>query len=287
MMDVIEIENLFKNYGKLRALNNIILRVTEGNIYGLVGPNGAGKTTLIKLMVGVMSPTSGSIKVLGSDPYREKWKLRRHIGYMPQAPALYDDLSAKRNIMFFGSAQHVTGLEEKTEKILHFAELTGRANDLVRTLSGGMKRRVSLCCALIHQPKMVFLDEPTAAIDPGLKLQLWNLFRELARSGVTLFISTHLMDEALLCDTVTILRDGEIIAVDSPQKLLERGKTKLKFSQRGNIVESIIYSTPESLAKELHRFGLSEDITSVSFQPQSIEDIILGIIGEKENTGRE
>lgn len=283
MTNAVEINNLFKDYGKLRALDNIILNVPEGTIYGLVGPNGAGKTTLIKTLVGTLKPTTGSVKVLGLDPLQDKWKLRKQIGYMPQTPALYDDLSAKRNILFFGEAQNVPDLEKKADEILVFAELTDRANDLVRTFSGGMKKRVSLCCALIHQPKIVFLDEPTAAIDPHLKIQSWNLFRKLAKTGVTLFISTHLMDEALLCDKVTILGNGEIIAVDTPQKILERGKTKLKFSENGETKESIIDSTPESLAKELQILGLKQSITSLSLQPDNIENIVLGIIGKKEN----
>lgn len=283
MTNAVEIGNLYKDYGKLRALNNIMLHVPEGTIYGLVGPNGSGKTTLIKMLVGALKPTSGSVKVLGLDPLRDKWKLRRQIGYMPQTPALYDDLSAKGNIMFFGGAQNVSDLEKKTADILDFAELTNRANDLVRTFSGGMKKRVSLCCALIHQPKIVFLDEPTAAIDPHLKLQSWNLFRQLAKTGVTLFISTHLMDEALLCDKITILGNGEIIAIDTPQKILERGKTILRFSESGEIKESIIDSTPESLAMELQKLGLKQNITSISFHPDNIENIVLNIIRENQN----
>jgi ABC-2 type transport system ATP-binding protein len=284
MTNAVEIKNLFKDYGKLRALNDIMLNVPEGAIYGLVGPNGAGKTTLIKTLVGALKPTKGQVKVLGLDPLQDKWNLRRQIGYMPQTPALYDDLSAKRNILFFGSAQNVPDLEKKADEILAFAELTSRANDLVRTFSGGMKKRVSLCCALIHQPKIVFLDEPTAAIDPHLKIQSWNLFRQLAKTGVTLFISTHLMDEALLCDKVTILGNGEIIALDTPQKILERGKTILKFSESGESKESIIDSTPESLAKELQKLGLKHTITSISLQPDNIENIVLDILREKENS---
>jgi ABC-2 type transport system ATP-binding protein len=284
MTNAVEIKNLFKDYGKFRALENIVLNVPQGAIYGLVGPNGAGKTTLIKTLVGTLKPTKGQIRILGLDPLQDKWKLRKQIGYMPQTPALYDDLSAKRNILFFGAAQNVLDLEKKADNILAFAELTNRANDLVRTFSGGMKKRVSLCCALIHQPKIVFLDEPTAAIDPHLKIQSWNLFRQLAKTGITLFISTHLMDEALLCDKVTILGNGEIIAVDTPQKILERGKTILKFSESGETKESIIDSTPESLAKELQKLGLNQNIASISFYPDNIENIVLDIIGKKENS---
>lgn len=282
MTNAVDIEGLSKDYSKLKALNNITLHVPEGTIYGLVGPNGAGKTTLIKMLVGALKPTSGSVKVLGLDPLRDKWKLRRQIGYMPQMPALYDDLSAKGNIMFFGGAQHVPDLKKKTIDILDFAELSSRSNDLIRTFSGGMKKRVSLCCALIHEPKIIFLDEPTAAIDPHLKLQSWNLFRQLAKTGVTLFISTHLMDEALLCDKVTILGNGEIIAVDTPQKILERGKTIMKYSENGEMKETKIDSTSESLAIELQKLGLRQNISSISFHPDNIENIVLGIIKEKE-----
>jgi ABC-2 type transport system ATP-binding protein len=282
MQNAVEIDCLCKDYGKLHALNNIQLNVPEGTIYGLIGPNGAGKTTLIKALVGALKPTSGNINVLGLDPLRDKWKLRRQIGYMPQSPSLYDDLSAKRNILFFGNAQHIPELERKTDEILAFSELADRADDLVRNFSGGMKKRVSLCCALIHNPKIVFLDEPTAAIDPHLKLQLWKLFRQLATNGVTLFVSTHLMEEALLCDKVAILRNGEILIVDAPHKILERGKTTVSISENGKTNESIIDSTPESLAAELHRFGLKQSITSVTLHPDDMEDIVLSIIGEKE-----
>jgi ABC-2 type transport system ATP-binding protein len=282
MANAVDIENLSKDYGKLRALNNIMLNVPPGTIYGLIGPNGAGKTTLIKTLVGAVKPDNGSVKVLGLDPLRDKWKLRKQIGYMPQSPALYDDLSAKDNLLFFGNAQNTANLKQKANEILEFAELSNRANDLVRNFSGGMKKRVSLCCALIHQPKIVFLDEPTAAIDPHLKLESWKLFRRLADKGVTLFISTHLMDEALLCDKVAILRNGEVLAVDTPKKILERGKTGLKFLESGEVKEYSIDSTPEKLAQELQKFGLKQNITSITLQPDSIEDIVLSIISEKE-----
>lgn len=282
-MNAVEIKNLSKSYGKLRALTNVNLDVPEGTIYGLVGPNGAGKTTLIKALVGALKPTEGSTKVLGLDPLRDKWRLRKQIGYMPQSPALYDDISARDNIMFFGKAQNVADLKNKADKIISFAELSERANDKVRTFSGGMKKRVSLCCALIHEPKIIFLDEPTAAVDPHLKNQSWALFRKLAENGVTIFVSTHLMDEALLCNKVTILRNGEILAVDTPQKILERGKTKLKISMDGAEKTSTIDSTPENLADELKKFGLEATISSIRIHSDNIEDIILSIVREKEH----
>lgn len=281
-MNAIEIVNLSKYYGKICALNNMSLDVPEGTIYGLVGPNGSGKTTLIKALVGSLRPNSGYTKVLGLDPLKDKWELRKQIGYMPQSPALYDDLSARDNILFFGKAQDVPDLQRKVDEILSFAELTNRANDAVRTFSGGMKKRVSLCCALIHNPRIIFLDEPTAAIDPHLKMQSWILFRKLAQSGVTIFVSTHQMDEVLLCDQVTILRNGEILAVDTPQNILKRGKTRLKISVNNEEKTAVIDSTSKNLADELQKFGLDKNVSSVELHSDTIEDIILAIVQEKE-----
>jgi len=285
-MNAIEITDLSRKYGKIIALNHMNLDVPEGTIYGIVGSNGAGKTTLIKALVGSLRPTSGYVKVLGLNPLKDKWKLRKQIGYMPQMPALYDDLSARNNILFFGKGQHVTDLKNKTDEILSFAELTSRANDKIETFSDGMKKRVSLCCALVHNPKILFLDEPTAAIDPHLKMQSWILFRKLAQRGVTIFISTHQMDEAMLCDKVTILRNGEILAVDTPGKILQLGKTKLKITVNNETKIAIIDSTSEDLATELKKFGLDKNISSVELQPDNIEEIILSIMQEKERGGK-
>jgi len=281
-MNAIEIVNLSKSYGKIGALGSMSLDVPEGTIYGLVGPNGSGKTTLIKALVGAVRPNSGYAKVLGLDPLKDKWKLRKQIGYMPQSPALYDDLSARDNILFFGKAQDVPDLQKKVDEILLFAELTSRANDAVRTFSGGMKKRVSLCCALIHNPKIIFLDEPTAAVDPHLKMQSWILFRKLAQSGVTIFVSTHQMDEVMLCDKVTILRSGEILTVDTPQNILKLGKTRLKISIDNEERTALIDSNAKSLADELKKFGLENEISAVELHSDNIEDIILAIVLEKE-----
>jgi ABC-2 type transport system ATP-binding protein len=231
-------------------------------------------------LVGALRPDSGTAKVLGLDPLKDKWKVRQQIGYMPQAPALYDDLSARDNIMFFGKAQRVPDLKKKTDEILSFAELTSRANDPVGTFSGGMKKRVSLCCALIHDPQIIFLDEPTAAVDPHLKVQSWALFRKLAQKGVTIFVSTHLMDEAMLCDKITVLRYGEILAVDTPQKILESGKTKLKVRVNNEEKVTIIPSTPQCVAESLKKHGLDQNISSVEFYSDNLEDIILTLVKE-------
>lgn len=280
-MNSVEIKDLNKSYGKFSVLKNISLEVPQGSIYGLIGPNGAGKTTLIKAMVGALKLNSGTISVLGKDPLNNSWELRRQIGYMPQSASLYGDLSAKQNIAFFGKAQNVKGLDKEVEKILEFTELSHRANDPVRNFSGGMQKRVSLACALIHAPKIIFLDEPTAAVDPHLKQRSWELFRKLSNEGVTIFVSTHLMDEALLCDKICILREGEILAIDTPRNFLARGNTRIHFTENGVEKEILSGSGSASLAAELHRLGLKNEISKLEIEQDNIENIVLQIVNEK------
>jgi ABC-2 type transport system ATP-binding protein len=281
MKNSVEINSLNKSYGKFSVLKNVSLNVREGSIFGLIGPNGAGKTTLIKAMVGALKINSGEISVLGKNPLKNSWELRRQIGYMPQAPSLYGDLSARQNISFFGKAQNISGLEKEVEKILEFTELTDRANDPVRNFSGGMQKRVSLACALIHSPKIIFLDEPTAAVDPHLKKRSWELFKKLSGQGVTIFVSTHLMDEALLCDTISILRGGEVLAIDTPQNFLARGNSKIKYEKEGNIFELISGSDPASLAVQLKKLGLENGITKIEIIQDNIESIVLQMTDKK------
>lgn len=279
-MNAISITALVKSYGKVTALQGIDLAVPQGMIYGVVGPNGAGKTTLIKTLVGVARPTSGTARVLELDPLNDKWALRKQIGYMPQDAALYETLSARDNITFLGKAQSVEDIDQKVDEVIAFTELASRARDPIHTFSGGMKKRVSLACALIHQPKVLFLDEPTAAVDPQLRARSWALFRKLAKNGTTLFISTHLMDEALLCDRVTILNQGRVILVDSPQNIMQRGKTRLSVTSPNGSSETEFESTPEAMAQKLHEFGLPNDISSIKIGSSTLEEIVLEIIRE-------
>lgn len=280
----VEVSDLKKVYGKVTALKGVDLRVQSGTIFGLVGPNGAGKTTLIKALVGALRPSAGTIRVLGLDPLEQRWALRRQIGYMPQSTALYDDLSARANILFFNRAQPVDDLPAKVDDILAFTELTDRADDPINTFSGGMKKRVSLACALVHQPRIIFLDEPTAAVDPHLRSRMWGLFRTLVRQAATIFISTHLMEEALLCDQVAVLRQGAIIADDRPSHILEAGRARLAVHHHGQKEEQTIASTPEALASGLRPYGLAPEVEAVSVEADSLEDVIVAIIearGEK------
>jgi ABC-2 type transport system ATP-binding protein len=280
-MDAIRVEGLSKRYGKVEALGGVDLRVPEGAVFGLVGPNGAGKTTLIKALVGALRPSGGEVRVLGLDPLKERTELRQQIGYMPQFSALYEDLSARDNVEFFGAAHRVPELREKTDEVLELTELTARAKDQVYRLSGGLKRRVSLACALVHRPQMLFLDEPTAAVDPYLRHRLWETFRKLARGGTTLFVSTHLMEEAMLCDRVAILRKGQVVISDTPRRILEKGKTRVVIRRGSKEEEKVIDGSAEDLASALRSYGLAPDVTAVEVSADSLETVVLSLIGEE------
>jgi ABC-2 type transport system ATP-binding protein len=281
-MHAIEVAGLTKNYGKVGALQGVDFTVPRGMVFGLVGPNGAGKTTLIKSLVGALRPSGGEVRVLGFEPLKDRTELRRRIGYMPQSPALYEDLPARDNVRFFGAAHHTPELRKKVAEVLEFTDLAERAGDPVHTFSGGMKRRVSLACALIHRPQILFLDEPTAAVDPYLRSRIWKTFRELAESGVTLFISTHLMDEAILCDRIAILRKGRVIVSDTPHEILERGKTRLMVRRSADEEERTIGGRPEDLAAALHPYGLGAEISGVEVRADSLETVVLSLIEKEE-----
>jgi len=281
-MEAIEVHALTKAYGSIRALDGVDLRVPGGSLFGLLGPNGAGKSTLIKALVGTLRPSGGTARVLGFDPLADRAKLRAQIGYMPQAPALYPDLSARANIAFFAAAHAIPDRAASLDEVLAFTDLAGRQHDAVGTFSGGMQRRVSLACALVHKPRVLFLDEPTAAVDPALRARFWDSFRHLAASGVTLFISTHLMDEALLCDRVAIMRQGRVLASETPRALLDRGSARLTVTCRGSDQTATIGTHPSDLAASLHRYGLSPDVGGVRVDTDSLEVVVLAMISQKD-----
>ncbi len=200
---------LVKTFGLMRAVDGIDLSLAPGRIYGLLGPNGSGKTTLIRLLIGLTRPTSGEAQILGmSMPSRAALA---QVGYMPQGEAIYPDLSVAENLAFFAALQG-THDGAAIERVLDLIELGGRRNTPAANLSGGMRRRLCLACALVHQPPVVFLDEPTVGVDPALRVQFWAHFRALAAAGTTIVVASHVMDEADRCDELLFVRTGRLIA---------------------------------------------------------------------------
>jgi len=213
---IVKARALSKHFGPLRAVDGLNLSIRAGEIYGLLGPNGSGKTTLIRLLLGLLKPTSGRVVVLGQEmPHKA---ILAQIGYMTQVSALYDDLTMRENVAFF--ADMCGGASRpRVDEVLTLVDLQDRAGSLVRTLSGGMKQRTSLACALAHRPRLLLLDEPTVGIDPQLRATFWSYFRRLADDGVTLIVSSHVMDEAERCDRLGFMRQGKLLAEGSAAEL--------------------------------------------------------------------
>lgn len=219
---VVVIEHLIKQFGKLRAINDLNMTINTGETFGLIGPNGSGKTTLIRLLVGLARPTSGIIRVLQERVPSSR--VLAQTGYMTQLSALYNDLTAKENLQFFCSIYGLRGKEQgqRIQEILERVDLADRANDVVSKFSGGMKQRLSLACALVHHPRLVFLDEPTVGVDPELRRSFWDYFAQLNTEGVTIIVSTHHLDEAARCTRLALMRFGKLLAQDTPQALLQQ-----------------------------------------------------------------
>jgi len=220
----LEFRGVRKSYGAIRALDGLDLVVPRGRIFGLLGPNGSGKSTLIRTALGLARPDSGDVRVLGLPmPSRSREALPR-IGYMPQSPALYGELSVRENLSFFAAAFGVPRDRRRraVEAAIDSVELTGRIDDPVRDLSGGMRQRASLACAMVHEPELLALDEPTVGVDPELRLRFWTMFRTLAAAGTTVLVSSHVMDEASRCDELAFLRAGRVTAVGDARGLVER-----------------------------------------------------------------
>ena len=212
----IQVNDVHKRFGSVRALQGLSLQVRQGEIYGLLGPNGAGKSTLIRVIAGLHKPDSGSVTVLGS-AMPDKNVLAR-VGYMTQASALYNDLTVWQNVAFFAG---LMGCRDKAaiEEAIAFVGLADRAHSRISTLSGGMRQRVSLASVLPHRPDLILLDEPTVGVDPQLRFQFWDHFRAMAARGVTLLVSSHVMDEAERCDRLGFLRYGQLIAEGTAESL--------------------------------------------------------------------
>jgi len=282
----IHIQELHKNFGQVEALKGVNLQIESGQIFGLLGANGAGKTTLIRHLIGSTKPTSGRSTVLGFDPTKQKHALRQLIGYMPQSPALYEDLSPRQNIRFFGRGHRVENLSHRVEEVIEFVGLSERADDPVYKFSGGMKQRVSLACALVHQPQMLLLDEPTSGIDPKLRETFWMHFRELTANGVTIIISTHQMNEAMYCDRLGIIHLGVLMADNTPRQLLWNTKARVKIWQGEQVDEHQVTNYPEELPVKLNSYGLAPAVSRIEIEEDTLETVVLGMIKDQERQGQ-
>lgn len=223
MGEIILTKGLTKRFGDVLAVNHVDLQVDMGEIFGLLGPNGSGKTTIVRMLCGLMSPSDGSAAVVGFDVASHSEQVKANIGYMPQRFCLYEDHTVFENLDFFARIYGL-GKDEASKRIteiLELVHLSETRDRLAGTLSGGLKQRLALACALVHHPKLLFLDEPTAGIDPQLRHVFWNHFRKLNQQGITVFVNTHYMDEASQCDRLGIMSEGSLVAVGT-QKGLRR-----------------------------------------------------------------
>ncbi len=219
---MVVVEKLVKDFGKLRAVNNLTMTIHAGETFGLIGPNGSGKTTLIRMLVGLVLPTSGTIHIMNER--MPSHKVAAQIGYMTQLSALYLDLTARENLQFFCRVYGLRGKQQdqRIMEMLERVDLADRVNDVVGNFSGGMKQRLSLACALVHHPSIALLDEPTVGVDPELRRSFWDYFAQLNKEGVTIIVSTHQLDEASRCSRLGLMRNGILLAQDSPQELLRK-----------------------------------------------------------------
>lgn len=217
----VEIEELVKKFGFFTAVDHISLKVKRGEIFGFLGPNGAGKSTTIRMLCGILLPTAGRGKVSGFDIFQETEKIKQNIGYMSQKFSLYEDLTVEENINFFSGIYTLPKkiAPARKEWALQMAGLKDHRGSLTRTLAGGWKQRLALGCAIIHEPAILFLDEPTSGVDPLSRRRFWDLIYEMAGKGVTVFVTTHYMDEAEYCDRLALIDRGKIIALGSPTEL--------------------------------------------------------------------
>jgi len=304
----VRIEKLVKRFGDFVAVDNVSIDVKRGEIFGFLGPNGAGKSTTIRILCGLLAPTSGRATVNGYDVATQSELVRENIGYMSQKFSLYDDLKVEENIEFFGGVYGVSPetLPQRRDYVLKMANLEDRRQTPTRELPGGLKQRLALGCAILHEPPILFLDEPTSGVDPVARRNFWELIYQLSESGHTIFVTTHYMDEAEYCHRIALMYGGRVIALGSPAELKHVfGEHHLLMLETSNllgamralhgrkaIVDVAVFGSglhvkvdDESVAIEEIRSALAAagiKIDGLEPIPPSMEDVFVGLIEEQE-----
>jgi len=275
-LPVIYVENLTRRFGDFVAVDHINFEVNAGEVVGYLGPNGSGKTTTIRMLLGLLAPSEGEATVLGYDVHRQSEEVRARVGYMSQKFAIYDDLTTLENLTFYGGVYGITD-NARIMETLELVGLSGHEHTLTRDLSTGWRQRLSLGIALVHKPKLLFLDEPTSGVDPTARRAFWDLIYQLAESGVTILVTTHYMDEAEYCERVGVMRDGKLLAMDTP--------TNLKKSViKGDVWEVFAQPLEQGLdalhnVEGVERVGLAGDhlrVISKRVEKEALQTLLAG-----------
>jgi ABC-2 type transport system ATP-binding protein len=283
LQDYIYTENLCKNYGSVTAINNLNLNVRAGEIFGFLGPNGAGKTTTIRVLTTLTRPTSGYVSVGGYDIHDEIDKVKKVIGVVQQHLSLDRDLTVRENMEFHARIQHLSSSKRKQRitELLEYVELTEYADKMIDTLSGGMKKKASIVCSLLHEPKLLFLDEPTVGLDAQARRRLWDLVRRLNKDGTTIFLTTHYIEEAeVLCDRVGIMHHGQLIVVDEPANLREKVGSIVVETLVDNKDTHYQFFANREVATNYVK-NLPSEVKTVIIRESNLEDVFIEQTGEK------
>ena len=302
MAPAVEFANVGKTYGAVRALEGVSFTVERGEMFGVIGPDGAGKTTAIRIMCGLLRPTSGSVRVLGHDPIREHRRITGEVGYLSQRFSLYGDLTIDENIAFFAELHGVRRYEAARDRLLDMTQLTAFRGRRADRLSGGMKQKLALACTLVHEPEILMLDEPTTGVDPVARREFWKLLSEFLARGLTIVMSTPYLDEAERCGRIVLLHEGRVLAVDRPDALQHalggqmfevivdapRPPVELlarvpgvvdvqSFGQRAHVrVADSVRDASAALSAVLEREGLS--VVSVRAVSATLEDVFIDMV---------
>lgn len=279
---MISIKNLTKRFGDRIAVAGIDLEIKSGEIFGLLGPNGAGKTTTVRILTLLSKKNSGSVKICGYDIEKDSERIKELIGVVPQHMSLDQDLTGRENLVLQARLHHLknkAAMEQRINEILEFVELTDRADDKSRRYSGGMKRRLMIGMALLHKPKMLFLDEPTVGLDPQVRRKMWDLIRKMNESGMTVLLTTHYIEEAdQLCRRVAIMNRGRIIAVDTPQKLKEKvGRVVVEHMEADGMINNFFDNREQAAS---YVAGLNSNAT---VREANLEDVFIELTGRRVN----